>query len=461
MIPFFLASCVADPGGSGTLARQPDESPPGTLRIGTSGDYPPFSAWNEAPGPDGRRASPSGFSVDVARAYAADRQRRIEWVRFRWPELGANLEAGVFDLALSGITVRPDRSIPGRFSLPLATSGAVVLVPADSDLRTRADLDRGPLRLAVNAGGHLERVARRLFPRARIAAVAENAGVLPRLLNDEVDGVVSDSVEAPLWQRASTGRTLRMIGPLTRDHKAAWAPPSREALIRDFDRWLIEAEASDLLDRLRLRAGLARVATARPGASLLSSLDERLSLMPAVARAKRVLAIPIEDRAREERVLRSAAAAVVRAAAEADRKPPDPASIEALFRAQIEAAKWIQRQTLADAPESTASTPDALDAMRREARQRLDRAIRPALIHLGDRIAMLIVASLDDRSPTPTLDDVARALARHGLPEPRLRILHCALTEILTNGTEHGRACPRPRAGPDTETIESARRTLP
>src|SRR5882724_3538783 len=47
------------------------------LRVGTSGDYPPFSI-------DGR-----GFDVDVARELGRSLGVRIEWVRFRWPDLAA------------------------------------------------------------------------------------------------------------------------------------------------------------------------------------------------------------------------------------------------------------------------------------------------------------------------------------------------------------------------------------
>jgi hypothetical protein len=72
----------------------------GAIRVGTSGDYPPFSL----------RAADggwSGFDVEVARAYATARGRRLELVPFRWPELGTRLAAGDFDVAMSGVTVRP------------------------------------------------------------------------------------------------------------------------------------------------------------------------------------------------------------------------------------------------------------------------------------------------------------------------------------------------------------------
>jgi hypothetical protein len=62
----------------------------------------------------------------------------------------------------------------------------------------------------------------------------------------------------------------------------------------------------------------------------------------------------------------------------------------------------------------------------------LDGGLRPALIFLGDRIAtLLITASTDERPTPPSFDEVRDALARHELPEERLRSIHTALLEIV------------------------------
>lgn len=399
-----------------------------SLRIGTSGDYPPFSDW-----PAGE-LQPKGFSVDVARAYAAEPARRIEWVRFRWPELSADLEAGRFDLVLSGVTIQSNRSVVGRFSLPLTTSGAVVLVEEDSDLRSVSDLERANLALAVNAGGHLERVARALFVEARIEAVQQNDRVLDRLGRGGVEAVMTDTLEAPIWQskheskHKSKHKGLRAIGPLTHDRKAAWFPRSGEAAAQQFDRWLLRAETSGLLARLREMHGLSKDQTARPTRALLASLDERLSLMSAVARAKRTLASPVEDLKREARVLEAATRAVRRSAAQEGLEPPEDEAIRQLYRAQIEAAKWIQRDWLDSevSPRSVASDSDQL-----KAREELDQRLRPALIFLGDRIATLVVASSNDRLIDLSYDEVALALSKHGLPPAQLQALHDALLGIF------------------------------
>lgn len=396
------------------------------LRVGTSGDYASESLWP----PD--QAEPTGFSVDVARAFARAQGRSIEWVRFRWPTLEADLVAGRFDLALSGITVRPDRSLAGRFSLPLAASGAVVLVPATSPITTAGELARPGLRIAVNAGGHLERVARALLPAARIEAVADNAEVPRRLAAGACDAVMTDSQEADHWRAVLPG--ARPIGPLTRDTKAAWLPIGREALVHALDAWLLEAEASGELARLRARHGQADETTASPSAAILARLDERLALMPAVAEAKRALGLAVFDRDQEERVHDAARATVRAAAAARGREAPSDAALARFVAAMLGASRHVQE--LADSRSTPANdvAGEAGAEAAAAARHALDGRIRPAIGFVTERLLWLVVEARPATTP-PTREAVARALADHALPIAHVHALADALADLLLEPT--------------------------
>lgn len=459
-----------DPGGARGPANEPvqrlrsvsasDPASEGALRIGTSGDYTPFSRWS-AP-----NAEPEGFSIAVARAYAHARGREVQWVRFRWPDLSGDLAAGRFDLALSGITIGPDRSLAGRFSLPLTRTGAVALVPAESDLRSGADLGRPGLRIAVNRGGHLERVARLLFGRAIIEAVPDNAAVPLRLAagraEERADAVLTDDLEAPHWQHQLPA--TRAIGPLTRDAKAAWFPIGSEPLVRDFDDWLQGFEASGALAELRARFGLAGHRTAEPIPALLASLDERLALMPQVARAKAALSLPVTDAGQEARVHESLRRAVERAAMARGSEPPSDTDRRRFVDALLRAARFIQEREQASPGPIAASGTD-----RDAARSALDDRIRPAIGFISERIARLVVAARcappdrspggdeaepDDGSPSgrmpasclpPSRRALSQALARHALPAALEAELHAALAQLLAPPNEAG-VRPRPSA---------------
>ena len=195
-----------------------------------------------------------------------------------------------------------------------------------------------------------------------------------------------------------------------------------------FNRWLLREESSGRLDRLRQEHGLPAGRTALALPALLSSLDERLTLMPAVADAKHILGTAIENPTREEVVLDAAMRAIHNAAEEAGTPPPDQSAVRRFFRAQIEAAKWIQIRRLRDIP---AQPTTAGPAERLDARTTLDEVIRPALIYLGNRISMLVVASVAESPEDLSYDDVAHSLERHNLPEPYLRAIYQALSDVI------------------------------
>jgi len=405
-----------------------DGEPPPALRVATSGDYAPFSIIAPGAAP----SSVAGFDAAVARAYAHDRGLDIEWRSFRWPSLLTDLGSHRFDVAMSGITVRPERSIAGRFTIPVATSGAVVMVREvdsnrTSSIRQLTDLDREDVRIAVNAGGHLERVTRATFARAVVLAIPDNAAVIAALLAGEVDGVVTDTLEAPHWQALGGG--LRVLGPFTRDRKAYLLEPTSAARARDIDAWLLAREADGQLQQLRARfLGEPEDAecVATPLVAVLASMNERLALMPAVAEAKHRSQLAIEAPSVETRVLAAAEAAVHAAAIEkardgSDARPPSPQAVRALFRQQIEAAKEIQRSVLARAPHAGPAPDPGPD---------LERDLRPALLRIGERIAWLLVrlpAGLDE-------DRVLRVtrveLADRQLSDERLSGLATALHRV-------------------------------
>jgi cyclohexadienyl dehydratase len=370
-----------------------------TLRVGTSGDYPPFSvaaapggaAGSDAPrrgaasgeAPAGEVAAAEadlaglgGLDVELLSAWARERGAQLEWVRFRWPDLSQSLASGAFDVAVGGITVRPERTLRGVFTRPVVVTGAVALVRDGARFPDAASLARA--RIAVNAGGHLERVARALFPRAQVVAVPDNRAP-PRLLAaGEVDAALTDGAEAPLWRREAPG--AHPIGPLTRDAKAWWVRADRPELARELDAWLAAREADGHLARVRAaHLGVAdSPAAAAPLAALLAAVRERLELAPLVAEAKRAAGLAVDAPEQEERVLAAAVAATHAAAERAGRLAPPPERVRAFFRAQIDAGKELQRRTLAGPP--AAAPPFDLD-----------RELRPALARTTEKIAALAI----------------------------------------------------------------------
>jgi cyclohexadienyl dehydratase len=288
-------------------------------------------------------------------------------------------------------------------------TGAVVLARQPERFTDLASLDRPVVRIGVNAGGYLQGVADAHFPRATRLAIPDNAAVLDALMSGNVHAVVTDNVEAEVWKAALPG--LAQLGPLTRDRKAFLLRRDRPELAADLDRWLLAREADGSLAALR-REHLGEStgpATATPLAALLAAVDERLALMPLVAFAKRQQNLPLVAPRREAAVLDAAVASVRAAAGATGAKAPPDALVRRFFRAQIEAAKQVQRAAVQDAEaERPAQLPDVVDVL------------RPALLRIGEKIAGLVVvlpaglesgavaATARSELRAPYLDDASR-----------------------------------------------------
>ncbi len=397
------------------------------LRIGTSGDYAPFSESMESP--PGYR----GFDISVAEAFAREREYEIEWVEFRWPQLAADMRSNLFDLAMSGITVRPDRSALGRFSVPVMSSGAVLLFavasfenavsfPQVASASALALFDRPGVRVAVNRGGHLERVTRAHFKQAAVRSIPDNAAVRQALVEGSADVIVTDTLEAPTWRRGL--EQVSQFGPWTRDRKAYWVAPDKVALSRELDAWLMARESDGTLSRLRRSAfaGTGSEATAYALEALLAAIDERLALMSWVAESKRRSGVAVEDRAQEQRVLEAGLRSVRAAADRAGVEAPPAATVRAFYRAQIGAAKAIQRRTLSGTAKHEALASD------------LSQILRPALIRIGDRMAQLIVALHQEKLPALPAHRIERALRARELEQPFLDDIGRTIAGLAATG---------------------------
>jgi chorismate mutase-like protein len=337
------------------------------LRVGTSGDYAPFSL-------RGR-----GFDVDVSRALAADLGLTIEWVPFRWPELGQMVSADRMDVAMGGITWRPERAVIGWMSRTVAWGGPCVVGDSTAGL------------IAVNRGGVLEAWARNRFAGWRIVPFDDNLALPALLAGGAVAAFVTDSFEVSS-RPVVRGAAVR-CDPL-RDRKVYWIAPARAAdLGPRIDGWLA-ANESRVAELRRRWWGDAR--THDDVDDLVDRIARRLELMPEVAAWKRAHARPIDDLDREARVLE-------RVEARAQAAGLEPSGVVRIFELQIDLAKAIERRAAADTPHVD-----------------LEGELRPLLLRIGDEIVAGLAAvapiepgALDEDRLVPlgallTKDEVAR-----------------------------------------------------
>jgi cyclohexadienyl dehydratase len=333
----------------------------------TTGDYAPFT----------RREGDQlqGFDIDVARALAQDSGAELEWVSVRWPTLQASMQTAECDLAMSGVTWQPARSVVGYMTRAVARGGPCVL----------GDPHATPV--GVNRGGVLEAWARTRWPEAQLLITEQNQSLPELLAGGRVRAIVTDSFELrsfarPEWTSECEPRAAR---------KVYWVAPGREALAQAVEAWL---ETHTERVQAAQQRWFGETQPLRPIDHLSDLLARRMAFMPLVAGAKAKAGLPIEDLAREQIVLDATVQS-------ARRLSLPEAPIRELFALQIELAKALQGR-------KTEATELQLGSQ-----------IRPALNELGERILsalagarqarQLRTASLADLEPlAPLLGDDER-----------------------------------------------------
>jgi cyclohexadienyl dehydratase len=220
----------------------------GTLRVGMTGDYLPFSFF------DKRTSSFRGFDVDVAEALGKSLGVKVEYVRTGWPELSADFEANRFDIAMGGISITPERERKGMFSKPVMREGKTPIARCADKRKyeTIADIDKPGTRVIVNPGGTNERFVRTHIKNAEIEIYADNITIFDEIARGHADLMMTDSSETLYQQKLHPGVLCAIHPEKPFDHaeKAYWL--QRDADLKTFvDRWIEGAIEDGSFARIR------------------------------------------------------------------------------------------------------------------------------------------------------------------------------------------------------------------
>jgi chorismate mutase-like protein len=359
----------------------------GVLRVGTTGDYKPFTL--RVAGGDGFVGMDIALAAELAKSLGV----KLQLVPTTWGTLMGDLADDRFDMAVGGVSVSLERQKKAFFSLPYLRDGKTPIARCD-DVRkyqTLADIDRPEVRLIVNPGGTNERFARAQAPHAKLVVHPDNVTIFDRIVDGEADVMVTDAIEARLQQRLHPKLcAIHPEAPFDFSEKAFLL--QRDVALKAWvDQWLHLAIETGQLARvneqwLAYPWGLE---------SLRTLIDARLLLATDVAQYKWNHHLPIEDQRREAEVI----AALGRQASELG---VPLAWAEAFFRAQIEASKTVQNELFQGWDVfKHGEFPDAPD---------LAKVTRPKLDRLTDQLLHALAENWPALSDPKRRGDVLRAM---------------------------------------------------
>ncbi len=219
----------------------------GVLRVGTTGDFKPFSYLNPATN------EYEGHDTDAAKMLAESLGVKIEFVKTTWPTLLKGIQEGQYDIAMCGITRNLARQKVASLSHPYINVGKSPLIrTADrSRFKTLADIDRPGVKIGVNPGGTNQRFVDANIKQATVVVIERNLSIPEKIVAGEVDVMITDNVEAMIVSKADP--RLYAVDPentYTKDDFGYLMPRDDPAWTNYVNLWLELAKLKGDLARL-------------------------------------------------------------------------------------------------------------------------------------------------------------------------------------------------------------------
>jgi len=180
-----LASCSSSPSTANKIV------------VATDATWPPFESINE------QTKAIEGMDIDIFNAIAANQNLKVEFKNVAWDPLLAGMAQGMYDAAISSITITEDRKKDMLFSDPYFAAGQLVVVRLNNTTITGKDTLKGSVAVQLGTTGDIE--VQKI--QGAIAKPYDDIGLaFQDLMNGQVDAVVCDNPVALLYVGKNTDK---------------------------------------------------------------------------------------------------------------------------------------------------------------------------------------------------------------------------------------------------------------
>lgn len=220
----------------------------GTLRVGMSGNQPPFNFKSR----DGKAM---GMEVDLATLLATALDVDLQIVDMPFGQLLPALESGKVDLVMSGMTATLQRNMQAAFVGPYHITGKSILARSETlaALGTE-ELSATKLKVAALKGSTSEQFVKGVAPNAQLTTTKDYDDAIDLLLANKVDLFVADaSIIMLSMMRWPDAGLVAANQPLTIEPIGVAVPASDPLLLNLVQNYMNALEASSVLEKLNAK----------------------------------------------------------------------------------------------------------------------------------------------------------------------------------------------------------------
>ena len=208
MAAVLACTCLTACGGSSASSDSK------TITVATSPDFPPFESLenNEI----------VGIEVDIMDLIAQELGVEIKYEQMDFDSVLPGVQAGKFDIGMSGITVTPEREKNAAFTDPYFMAAQAIVVTPDSPITCKADLEGK--KVSVQTGTTAEEYC--MENGYEVLAFTANNDAASALTTGKVDAWVVDN-EVAVALAAQQGLTVLDEAMTSEPYAFAFAKDSK------------------------------------------------------------------------------------------------------------------------------------------------------------------------------------------------------------------------------------------
>lgn len=233
----------------------------GKLTVGLDDTYAPMEFRNDA-------NELVGFDVDFARALGEEMGVEVEFVSTAWDGIFAALKSGRYDVAISGVSITPERLESFEFSKPYLANGQVIVVNEGAEtVHSSAELEG--LAVGVQMGTTADEAAGKQLAETEfdLKRYDDIVQTFQDMKAGRLDAVAVDYVVAMEFLKNNPGQYKITPAQLTNEPIGVCIKKGNTAL---------KAEVDTAIDALLENGKLAEISEAWFGGNYVDNIDETL-----------------------------------------------------------------------------------------------------------------------------------------------------------------------------------------